>query len=216
MGAQNPENLLDGKGNQLKKGEATRHSIIVKTAPVFNQRGFAGCSMQDLMEAAGLEKGGIYRHFSSKEELAAEAFKYSIELALDARMRSFDQLEGSITRLKHLVSAFVEVPAPIAGGCPLMNVAADIDFGSKLVAEHARTAIGVWKSKLCAIVAEGKDTHELRQDIEPTKVANLLISTLEGALMISRLEGNRQALLDAKNALYTFLTSLELTDPESH
>ena len=56
----------------MRKGELTRQRIIAQAAPIFNQRGFAGCSMQDLMEATGLEKGGLYRHFSGKEELAAE------------------------------------------------------------------------------------------------------------------------------------------------
>ena len=43
-------------------------------APIFNQHGYEGSSLNDLMEATGLKKGGIYRHFASKEELAAEAF----------------------------------------------------------------------------------------------------------------------------------------------
>ena len=50
----------------MNKGEMTRQRIIEESAPIFNQRGYAGCSMQDVMEATGLEKGGIYRHFESK------------------------------------------------------------------------------------------------------------------------------------------------------
>ena len=34
--------------------------------------------MQDLMAATGLEKGGLYRHFANKEELAAEAFRFAL------------------------------------------------------------------------------------------------------------------------------------------
>ena len=37
--------------------------------------------MQDLMNATGLKKGGLYRHFSGKEELAAEAFRYAVARA---------------------------------------------------------------------------------------------------------------------------------------
>ena len=58
----------------MRKGERTRQEIIRKAAPVFNQKGYAGAALSDLMRATGLEKGGIYRHFSSKEALAAEAF----------------------------------------------------------------------------------------------------------------------------------------------
>ena len=51
----------------MRKGEQTRQYIIRKAAPIFNQRGFNGAALSDLMKATGLEKGGIYRHFDSKE-----------------------------------------------------------------------------------------------------------------------------------------------------
>ena len=52
------------------KGSATKQRIVEAAAPVFNQRGYWGASMADLMAATGLEKGGIYNHFGSKEALA--------------------------------------------------------------------------------------------------------------------------------------------------
>jgi TetR/AcrR family transcriptional repressor of nem operon len=55
----------------MTKGEQTRREIVEKAAPLFNQKGFEGTSLADLMQATGLKKGGIYRHFSGKRELAA-------------------------------------------------------------------------------------------------------------------------------------------------
>src|SRR6202171_5234257 len=63
--------------NSMTKGEQTRKKIVEAAAPIFNQRGYEGSSLNDLMEATGLKKGGIYRHFTSKEELAVEAFDYT-------------------------------------------------------------------------------------------------------------------------------------------
>ena len=59
------------------QGEKTRQRIIKDAAALLNQYGFSGFSMSELMKATGLEKGGIYRHFDSKEQLAAEAFEYA-------------------------------------------------------------------------------------------------------------------------------------------
>jgi AcrR family transcriptional regulator len=64
----------------MKKGERTRERIIAESAAVFNQRGFFGTTIDDLLQATGLQKGGLYRHFQSKEELALEAFDYAIGL----------------------------------------------------------------------------------------------------------------------------------------
>ena len=52
----------------MTKGEQTRQRIVKEAAPIFNRRGYEGSSLSDLMKATGLKKGGIYRHFSSKEE----------------------------------------------------------------------------------------------------------------------------------------------------
>ncbi len=56
------------KEHDVRKGEQTRQEIIRKAAPIFNQKGYDGAALSDLMRATGLEKGGIYRHFESKEE----------------------------------------------------------------------------------------------------------------------------------------------------
>ena len=56
----------------MTKGQQTRRKIIEAAAPIFNKRGYEGSSLNDLMAATGLKKGGIYRHFSSKEELLVE------------------------------------------------------------------------------------------------------------------------------------------------
>lgn len=192
----------------MTKGELTRQHIIEKAAPVFNQRGFAGCSMHHLMEATGLEKGGLYRHFASKEELAVEAFKFAMEQVITARIGDLEKVTGAISRMMQVVQSFVQRPSPVAGGCPLMNVAADADTGCQSLKREAKHAIGLWKSKLCKILAEGAATGELRGDIDPQKTANTVISMLEGALVISRLEGNQQAMFDAQDSLATLFEGL--------
>jgi TetR/AcrR family transcriptional repressor of nem operon len=43
----------------MSKGEQTWQEIIRKAAPIFNQKGYDGAALSDLMRATGLEKGGI-------------------------------------------------------------------------------------------------------------------------------------------------------------
>jgi len=78
---------------------ADPQEIIRKAAPIFNQRGYDGAALSDLMKATGLEKGGIYRHFSSKEALAAEAFDYAWRETLDARIHDLDTIPNTVDRL---------------------------------------------------------------------------------------------------------------------
>ncbi len=189
--------MLLARANVVNKGEMTRQRIIAEAAPIFNQRGYAGCSMQDVMEATGLEKGGIYRHFESKEELAAEAFKYAIGEAFRVRRVGEDAIENRLERIKYLVRRFVDVPSPLPGGCPMMNAAIDSDDGNPVLRGLAKEAIAEWKGRLSSLVREGIERGEIRKGTDPRRIANAFVATLEGALMISRLEGNRTAVRDA-------------------
>jgi AcrR family transcriptional regulator len=51
------------------RGERTRADLIAAAHQLFLQRGYHGTSMRQVAQAAGISLGGIYNHFSGKEEL---------------------------------------------------------------------------------------------------------------------------------------------------
>lgn len=171
----------------MTKGKETKDRIIAKAAPVFNQHGFAGASLSDLMQATGLQKGGIYRHFKSKEELAAEAFDYAFRLADNLRFEDIDPELNSIEQLKKFIANFVERRSSIPGGCPLWNTAVDSDDGNPVLRNRAQQALETWLIRLSSIIKQGIQTGEIASEVEPLGLATLLISSLEGALVMSRL-----------------------------
>jgi TetR/AcrR family transcriptional regulator, transcriptional repressor for nem operon len=189
----------------MRKGEQTRQEIIRKAAPIFNQRGYDGAALSDLMRATGLEKGGIYRHFSSKEALAAEAFDYAWRETFDARIHDLDTIPNAVDRLKQLVANFVERRGTIPGGCPLLNTAIDTDDGNAVLRERARKALRGWQSYVISIVSAGIKAREIRPRIDAKKVATLIISSLEGAVMLYRLERNEEALRAVQAHLNSYL-----------
>lgn len=189
----------------MSKGKKTRQRIVAEAAKIFNQHGFEGSPISELMEATGLEKGGIYRHFSSKEELAAEAFDHAWQLALDTRMRDLESVPNSVDRLKRFVQNFIERRPSILGGCPLLNTAIDADDGNPVLRDRALNALRGWRSRLTSIVRDGIRRKEIRDGVDPKKLGTLIISSLEGALMMSRLENSREALLTIQSYLERYL-----------
>jgi TetR/AcrR family transcriptional repressor of nem operon len=189
----------------MRKGEQTRRDIIRKAAPIFNQRGFEGAALSELMEATGLEKGGIYRHFDSKEQLAAEAFDYAWRETLDARIHDLAAIPNAVDRLKQLVANFAERRGIIPGGCPLLNTAVDTDDGNTVLRERARKALRGLRSYIVSAVHAGIKAREIRPEIDPGKLATLIISTLEGAIMLARLERSDDALRTVQAHLCEYL-----------
>jgi TetR/AcrR family transcriptional repressor of nem operon len=173
----------------VRKGEQTRQEIIRKAAPIFNQKGYDGAALSDLMRATGLEKGGIYRHFESKQELAGEAFDHAWKLAMDARFEGTRQIPNTVDRLKQIVRNFRDRRAGvIPGGCPLLNTAVDSDDGNPQLRAKARQALSSWLDRLQVIAEEGKRRGEVRSDVDSAELAMLIVSTLEGSFMIRRLQ----------------------------
>jgi AcrR family transcriptional regulator len=58
-----------------EKGGETRRRIIEAARELFSERGYSGTSMNDLIAAAGLTKGGFYFHFASKRDVAIEVVR---------------------------------------------------------------------------------------------------------------------------------------------
>jgi TetR/AcrR family transcriptional repressor of nem operon len=189
----------------MTKGEQTRRKIVEAAAPIFNQRGYEGSSVNDLMEATGLKKGGIYRHFSSKEELAAEAFDYTWEAAWNARLLHVDEKANGIEKLKQLITNFIDYRSPVAGGCPILNTAIDADDGNPVLRTRAAKALRSWLSRLQVIVEQAQERGDTQPGVDPKLVATLIVASLEGALMMSRLQRNDDALRRVQSHLNRYL-----------
>ena len=180
----------------MSKGDLTRQRIIAQAAPIFNQRGYEGCSIQAIMEATGLEKGGIYRHFESKEELAAEAFDYAWNFASSKRRIHLEEIPDHADRIKQHIANFVNRTG-LPGGCPLLNTAVDADNGNPVLRERVRKALRNWQAMLRTILQDGIEAGTIREDINVVAASNLIIGGLEGAMLISRIERNDTALCQA-------------------
>ena len=191
-----------------EKGRQTRRDIVRKAARLFNQKGFAGTSMSDLMAATGLQKGGLYRPFESKELLAQQAFDYAWEKAVNRRLDGLDEVPDAVGRLKGMIANFINKrEGLVAGGCPLMNTAIESDDGNTVLRARARKALASWTDRVAAIVRDGITKGEIDASVDPQEFADVFVGVLEGALMISRLRQSEAPLHAASKFLCASLAS---------
>jgi TetR/AcrR family transcriptional repressor of nem operon len=191
----------------MSKGTETRNRIIVKAAPLFNRKGFEGCSMQNIVDAVGLEKGSLYGHFPNKEALAIAAFEYAWKETSSARVARMDLVANAIEKLKLHVNHLVSLPQ-FPGGCPLINTIVDSDDGNPILRKLTRDALRQWRLYLQSIVAEGQARKEIRAGVEPDDVAALLISLFEGAMVLDRLDKKSGFLEKAGRHMSSYLDTL--------
>jgi len=196
----------------MGKGEETRERILAHSAQLFNRQGYAGASLADIMRETGLEKGGIYNHFSSKEQLALESFDYAYELVRQRVRQALAGKFNAIERLLAIVSVFqseVDDP-PVAGGCPILNTAIEADDANEVLRDRARIAMDDWRATIHRIVNRGIESGEVRPTTDADEVASLLIATLEGALMLSNLYKDPIHMERAAAHMIRFIESLSI------
>jgi TetR/AcrR family transcriptional repressor of nem operon len=175
------------------KGEQTRERIVAAAAPLFNRRGYAASSISELMAATGLEKGGIYRHFESKDELALAAFDHTLSTQSERIRRLVEAERGAINRLtalaRGIAGAFDRSAVP--GGCPLLNTAIESDDGEGAVHVELRKRTRAGMRRLIdsaqRIIAAGIETGEISASVDARAEAESFVAGIEGALMLAKL-----------------------------
>jgi AcrR family transcriptional regulator len=176
----------------VAKGIETRERIVARAAQVFSERGFFGSSMADLLTATGLQKGGLYNHFASKEQLALESFDYAVSL-IEARYTvALAGREGAVDRLLAVVDvirSLIDNPA-LPGGCPVLNTAIEADDTLPALRGRACEAMTRWQRLIGSTVKRGVASGELREGTDPRAVATIVTATMEGAVFLSKLYGD--------------------------
>ncbi|RED59298.1 TetR/AcrR family transcriptional regulator [Cohnella lupini] len=174
----------------IRKGEITKKHIIEQSAKLMNQHGFLSTSLSEIVEATGMQKGGLYNHFKDKEELALQAFDYccdSIGQYLEESIRLKSSAEDRILAYIEAYLSFTENPR-MPGGCPIMNATIEADDGrSEKLLDRAQSAMRVFIQSLEDEIAKGIQNGEIRSDTDPRKTATMMMATTEGGILLSKM-----------------------------
>ena len=109
--------------------EKTRTRIVESARALFNRKGFANVSIDDVMALAGLTRGGFYNHFRTKDELFVEAVDSFVRRSpsrfAEAERRSKGQ---SDVFAKALVEAYLSDAHldDVDGHCPMIALPSDV------------------------------------------------------------------------------------------
>jgi len=194
----------------ISKAERTKQFIIEKTAPVFNEKGYAGTSLNDLTKATSLTKGSIYGNFENKDEVALAAFDYNHNKVTEYIKTKFYATDNAVERLliyPEVYRNYLKIPF-LKAGCPILNTATEADDTHPLLKEKAANAILFWKRSVENQIKRGIVRGEIKADTNPSEVAVILISLIEGAFMQAKVTGRNAELKLAMDYLAKIIQNL--------
>jgi TetR/AcrR family transcriptional repressor of nem operon len=162
-----------------EKAAANRERIIDAASDLFRAKGFDGIGVADIMKAADLTHGGFYGHFSSKDDLIAQASGRAMSHAAKNWSRITADASGDpyAALLKHYLSPrHRDDPG---NGCAFAALSADAGRCAKPV----RTAFTEGLEPLIEVVANAVPgrTKAVRR-----RKAVAAVSELVGALILAR------------------------------
>ena len=172
------------------QAEENRERILDSAARLFRERGFDGIGLNDLMQAAGLTRGGFYGHFESKDDLAAQASRRALQANREQWRQQADRSLAAWVQA-YLSDAHRDQPG---AGCGLVALAGDAARGGPAV--QAAFAEGV-QSLVATLQAQmpGASTAEQRAQ------ALAMLSSLVGALLLSRAVGDEALSRELREAV---------------
>ncbi|MCB0640503.1 MAG: TetR/AcrR family transcriptional regulator [Phaeodactylibacter sp.] len=175
----------------MTKSEKTKQSIVAEAAVLFNQKGFSGTSLQDIMKATGLSKGGLYGHFKGgKEEIAVAAFEHAVQSTYRRVGKRTRVIENAIDKLKAVVFFYREhiFNPPVEGGCPIQNTSVEADDNHPVLRHRVVRAIDDWRSRIIYTLDKGMERGEVKKGINAADFATYFIGSLEGGIMLARIQ----------------------------
>lgn len=183
--------------------DRSRAALIDTAATLFRRQGYAATGLTQILDEAGVRPGSLYHHFPKGKQQLAAAVVDGGGAAIEELLR---RLLAKGMPVADIIDRWIDVQ--IAGltadrrdGCPIEPIATESVHASELAREASARAFNGW----CAAIADrlrGDDWPPT--DAESTAIS--VISLIEGALILSRVTGQADALLAAKPAARRLLS----------
>ena len=189
----------------MAKAADSKGKTLAAAVKLFRQQGFHGTALHDILTAGGSPRGSLYFHFPrGKEEIgeaaltiAGEAVRQGIAKAAEAS----ENAEGFLMRIVRGMAADLE-RSDYRDGCPIATTALETSAQSEALGAATRTAFQKWELE----IKRGLERFGMKSD-GAELIATLVLSQVEGALLLARTYRSLEPLHRAEQALKLLVTA---------
>ncbi|WP_235900398.1 TetR/AcrR family transcriptional regulator [Lolliginicoccus suaedae] len=188
-----------------EKGTATRARMVESMLELIQSHGYCGTGTTTMLEHAGAPKGSMYFHFpGGKEQIAEQAIAVAGE-------RFHDMITGLVEEGMppgQLLARLIDTLASLLAdsdyqlGCPVSVVTLEVGASNARLREACASAYASWIGPLADYLASRGMPGERALDLAAT-----IVSTVEGAMIVSRANRHTDPLRRAARVLGPLLDS---------
>lgn len=169
-----------------------KQAIIQTAIRLFRRQGYAATGLNEILKISKAPKGSLYYYFpAGKEELGAAAVtaaSKTVLKTLEELERNTTSAEEFLNRYGKMLAGWIEM-SRYADGCPISTTLLEMAPASEVISEAGREGFSSWKKVICRVfMRDGWAEEEALQN------TTLTISTIQGALLLARVEQSPQPL----------------------
>ncbi|WP_316528853.1 ScbR family autoregulator-binding transcription factor [Kitasatospora brasiliensis] len=173
----------------------TRRLILEAAASVFDEFGYEGATIGEVVSRAGVTRGAVYFHFASKRDLA--------QGVVDEQFVQ-DGVPERACKLQEFVDTGMVV-AHLMPRDPLLSAGARLSLGQDVFDDLGGGAVPGWINRFEALLVAAGERGELLPHVVPADVAWLLVAAWTGAQIQSQKLSGRSDLEQRVSGLYQYL-----------
>ncbi|MFJ3214501.1 ScbR family autoregulator-binding transcription factor [Kitasatospora sp. NPDC086801] len=176
---------------------ATRQTVLLAAAEVFDERGYAAATMSEILDRAGVTKGALYFHFRSKEELALAVIEGQ-GAWLGTWQPSSDSPVQTLIDLGYAFAHALQDDPLVRGSIRLT-----IEHGSFTQPQIA--AYQGWSDVARGLLERARDAGDLHPGIDLAAAAGVITGAVTGIQLSSQVLTDRRDLIQRMSDLWTLV-----------
>ena len=166
------------------KGILTRQNITEKSLQVFSVKGYFNTSINDILEATGLTKGGLYGHFASKEDIWYSVYGEAVKIWRNIVFKNTKKIANPLERIEVTIENHLENylgKDVFDGGCFFVNMLVEISGQSDKMSRHILRGFVQFSRLLQKWLEDADDKGLLKGGLNHREISNFIIISLNGA-----------------------------------
>ena len=175
-----------------RDGKPTRDKILAVSKELIYENGFAGTSVDLILEKAGITKGAFFYHFKTKADLALNLTSEFAQADLEELKKAVNETEQYMGQPKERLLKFIQSFIDMFSGlteppsCLYASVSNEQNQYSDEIKEIVKDTIVKWRLAFEEMIEDVLKEHSPKYAIDKVSLADHFNVVMEGAFIISK------------------------------
>lgn len=201
------------------KGDLTRQHIIEKSMQLFSVHGYFNTSIDSVVKATGLTKGGLYGHFRNKQEIWSAVYDECVRIWKSIVFQGVRDISDPLARIKKVIENSQKNylgAGVFEGGCFLCNALVELAGQSPTMSTYVLGGFKSFAKLIRQWLEEAREQGSLKDGLDLDGIAHFIVISLNGAAPMYAASKDPAVWQQTLTQLHFYIDSLKKPQTATH